>query len=98
MRRYEVLFILRPDLGEEAVAEHRERLQEIIRAQGGEIEKVEDMGKRRLAYEIKKFREGIYTVIYFRGTPQTVKEVERVLGITEAIIRHLVVKHDDDAA
>ncbi|MBE3597082.1 MAG: 30S ribosomal protein S6 [Hydrogenibacillus sp.] len=94
MRRYEILFILRPDLSDEAVAEHRERLKAVIEQHGGEIEKVEDMGKRRLAYEIQKFREGIYTVIYFRGTPAAVKELERVVGITEPIIRHLVVKHD----
>ncbi|MDY0323984.1 MAG: 30S ribosomal protein S6 [Candidatus Carbobacillus sp.] len=98
MRRYEILFILRPDLSDTDVEAHRERIKQVIEGNHGQIEKIENMGKRRLAYEIEKFREGIYTVIYFNSDADTVKELERVVGITEPIIRHLIVRHDEAAS
>lgn len=98
VKRYEILFILRPDLSDADVEAHRERIKQVIEAGGGEIEKIDLMGKRRLAYEIEKFREGIYTVLYFKSDAATVKELERVVGITEPIIRHLIVRHDEVAS
>jgi small subunit ribosomal protein S6 len=94
MRNYEVLYVLRPDLSEEAVQATREKFNALITNNGGEIVKVDDMGKRRLAYEIKDFKEGIYTVVYFQGTKETVSELDRVIKITEDVIRYLIVKDE----
>lgn len=91
MRKYEVLFIVRSDLDQEAVQAVTDKFADII-ANGGEVIKQEVLGKRRLAYEIKKHRDGIYVLIQFHAKPETVKELDRVMRITDEVIRHLIVK------
>ncbi len=95
MRKYEMLYVLRPDLTEEAVQANREKFNTLITNNGGEIVKVDEMGKRRLAYEINDFKEGVYTVVYFQGTNDTVNELDRVIKITEDVIRFLIVKEEE---
>lgn len=95
MRKYEILYVLRPDLTEEAVQANREKFNTLITNNGGEIVKVDEMGKRRLAYEIQDLKEGIYTVVYFQGTHETVSELDRVIKITEDVIRFLIVKEEE---
>lgn len=95
MRKYEILYVLRPDLTEEEVQSNREKFNTLITNNGGEIVKVDEMGKRRLAYEINDFKEGIYTVVYFQGANDTVNELDRVIKITEDVIRFLIVKEDE---
>jgi len=90
MRKYEVMYILRPDLEQEAVQAVVEKFQGII-SNGGEITKHELMGKRRLAYEIKKFRDGIYVLVQFNAEPVVVNELDRVLRISDEVIRYLIV-------
>jgi len=91
MRNYEVMFILRPDLEDEALQAVTDKFRSIITS-GGEIRKEDVWGKRRLAYEIRRFREGYYVVIKFSATPDVVKELDRVLRISDEVIRHLIVK------
>jgi small subunit ribosomal protein S6 len=91
MRKYEVMYILRPDLDQEAVQAAIDRFQGVIN-NGGEITNQEVMGKRRLAYEIQKYRDGIYVVVNFNATAETVAELERVLRISDEVIRFLIVK------
>jgi small subunit ribosomal protein S6 len=91
MRKYELMFILQPDLEQDAVNAQVEKFAGIIQ-NGGEIVKQEVLGKRRLAYEIQKQREGIYVLYVFHATPDVVKELDRVLRITDEVIRHLIVK------
>lgn len=91
MRKYEVMYILRPDLEQEAVQSAVEKFQGII-SQNGEITKQEVWGKRRLAYEIEKFRDGIYVVVNFNANPETVSELDRMLRISDDVIRYLIVK------
>ena len=95
MRKYEVLYIVRPDVEQETLQSVVEKFNAII-SNGGEIIKSEIMGKRRLAYEIKKFRDGIYVVVNFNAPSEVVAELDRVLRITDEVIRHLIVR--DDAA
>ncbi len=95
MRKYEILYVLRPDLTDEAVLANREKFNSLITNNGGEIVKVDEMGKRRLAYEIQDFKEGVYTVVYFQGTNETVNELDRVIKITEDVIRYLIVKEEE---
>ncbi len=91
MRNYELMYIIRPDVEQETVQAVTEKSQGIL-GNGGEIVKHDMMGKRRLAYEINKHREGTYVLVHFKGTSEIVTELERVLKITDEIIRHMVVR------
>lgn len=91
MRKYELMFIIRTDIEPEAVESTVEKFLNIVR-NGGEIVKHEVQGKRRLAYEIDKHREGIYVLINFNAPSEVVAELDRVLKISDEVIRHLIVK------
>ncbi|MBB3110903.1 small subunit ribosomal protein S6 [Paenibacillus phyllosphaerae] len=91
MRKYEVMYIIRPDAEQETVQALTEKFQAII-SNGGEVTKQDVIGKRRLAYEINKVRDGIYVLVHFNGTPAVVAELDRVMKITDEVIRFLVVK------
>lgn len=91
MRKYEMMFIVRTDLEESAVQAVVEKIQGVIN-NGGEVTNLNVMGKRRLAYEIKKFRDGIYVLVNFNATPEVVKELDRVTRITDEIIRYIIVQ------
>lgn len=90
MRKYEVMYIIRTDIEQEAVQAAIEKFQNIIK-NGGEITKHEVMGKRRLAYEINKFRDGYYVLVNFNATPEVVAELDRVMRISDEVIRYLIV-------
>jgi small subunit ribosomal protein S6 len=91
MRKYEVMYIIRTDIEQDAVQAAIEKFQGIIN-NGGEITKHEVMGKRRLAYEINKFRDGIYVLVQFNATPEVVAELDRVMKISDEVIRYMIVK------
>lgn len=91
MRKYEVMYIIRPELEQEAVQAVVDKFQGIIQ-NGGEITKHDVMGKRRLAYEINKIRDGIYVLVNFTATPDVVAELERILKISDEVIRYLITK------
>ncbi|MGG1518986.1 30S ribosomal protein S6 [Paenibacillus oryzisoli] len=95
MRKYELMFIIRTDIEQEVVQSTVEKFQAIISNGGGEIAKTDLMGKRRLAYEINKFRDGHYVLVNFNAEPAVVSELDRVLKISDEVIRHLIV---NDAA
>lgn len=91
MRKYEVMYIVRSDVEPEAQTAVIERFQGII-SNGGEIIKHDVMGKRRLAYEIEKFRDGVYVLVHFNATPEIVAEIDRVMRITDEVLRYLIVR------
>ncbi|MBP2002342.1 small subunit ribosomal protein S6 [Paenibacillus shirakamiensis] len=91
MRKYEVMYIIRPDLEQEAVQAVTEKFQGIIQ-NGGEITKHDVVGKRRLAYEINKIRDGVYVLVNFNATPEVINELERLLKISDEVIRYLITK------
>lgn len=95
MRNYELMYIQRPEVEEESRTSNTERFQSIITNSGGEITNVEDMGKRRLAYEIDKNREGYYVLTNFKAEPEAVSELERIMKINDDVIRYLIVREDD---
>ncbi|MFO7263958.1 MAG: 30S ribosomal protein S6 [Bacillaceae bacterium G1] len=95
MRPYEAMFILRPDLEEEAIKELVARFQEIVTSRGGEVTQVNEMGRRRLAYPIKHFREGYYVVLNFNSKPDASEELNRVARITDSVIRHMIIRDDE---
>lgn len=89
MRKYEVMYIIRPDIEQEAVQAAVEKFQGVI-SNGGEITKHDVQGKRRLAYEIKKFRDGVYVLVNFNAEPAVVTELERLMKISDEVIRYLI--------
>lgn len=95
MRDYEVMYIASPEVEEEKAQALAERLQGVVTDHGGEITKLDVMGKRRLAYEIKGFREGLYVLMNFKANPDAVNEMERIMRISDDVIRYLVVKEDE---
>lgn len=94
MRSYETLFVLKPDLDEEATTAAIERLTELIQKNKGAVEQINRWGKKRLAYEIEDYREGYYTLVYFQGEPETAKELDRVMRISDFLLRHTIVRRD----
>jgi len=91
MRKYEVMYILRPEVEQEAVQALVEKFNGII-GNGGEVTKQDVMGKRRLAYEINKIRDGIYVLVHFNASNEVIAELDRVMKITDEVIRYLIVK------
>ena len=94
-RHYEVMVIFDGNLEERTVTPALESyLNNVIRASGGSVEKVDVWGRRRLAYEIKKRSEGIYAVVDVHATPQAVAELDRQLRLNEAVLRTKVIRPD----
>ena len=87
MRRYELMVILDPDLEERTIAPSLDQFLNVIRQDGGTVEKVDIWGRRRLSYEIKKKPEGIYAVVDLNAEPATVKELDRQLNLNESVLR-----------
>lgn len=96
MRTYEIVFISSPNASDDDVKKLTSQLEHTITDKGGKVTKVEEWGRRKLAYRIQKFDEGTYTILYLEGTGQEVFEVERRLRVTDFVIRHLVVRTDED--
>jgi small subunit ribosomal protein S6 len=92
MREYEVMVILDPSLEERTIEPSLDRYLNVIRTDGGSVDKVDVWGRRRLAYEIKKNAEGIYVVISLQAEPATVKEFDRQLTLNESILRTKVIR------
>lgn len=96
MRDYEIMYIIRPDIEEEARKELIERFNSILTDNGATIDKVDEMGQRRLAYEINDYRDGYYVVINFKGDHRAVNEFDRQAKFSNDIIRHIVVRLDEE--
>jgi small subunit ribosomal protein S6 len=94
LREYEVMLILEPDADESVVGSVNDRITGVIGGAGGTVAKTDRWGKRRLAYEIDKRTEGYYLVVQFTADPTTVSELERVLSLTDGVIRAKVVRRD----
>ena len=92
MRRYELMLILRPDVADDKAQAVIDRTTRQLIASGGQIVKVAPRGRRRLAYQIGAFREGSYHIVLFEAPPEAIVEMERILLITEEVIRHLVTR------
>ena len=92
MYPYETLLILDPRLNEEEVAALLTKVQETLKTLGGEVGKAESWGKRRLAYDMRKQREGTYAVLESKAEPATVKEFERQLKLNEQVLRYFTTR------
>ena len=97
MRRYELMLVLRPDVADDRAQAVIDRTTRQIVASGGSIVKVAPWARRRLAYQIDRYREGSYHIILFEAPGDALAEMERTLLITEEVLRHLVTRDDRPA-
>jgi small subunit ribosomal protein S6 len=97
MRTYEIMFIVNPNASEEEVDKINSQVGGIITSGGGTVDKIEKMGKRRLAYEVDKHREGFYVLFVIAANGDIVKECERRLRVIDAVIKYITVRTDDEA-
>ncbi len=91
---YETMYILRPDMSEEQVDQSITKYQDLLKENGAEILEIQHRGKRRLAYEIQKLRDGIYIQMNYNGNGDGVKAMERAMRIGDDVIRYLTVKQE----
>jgi small subunit ribosomal protein S6 len=94
MNNYEVALIIRPEIEEEAQQQVIERLSQILTAEGGQVDNVENWGRRRLAYPINKVSEGFYYFIQGQFSSLVLPELDRTIQLSEDIVRHMVIRPD----
>ena len=96
MRNYEIMFIVNPNAAEEEIDKLNAQLESIVTSGGGTVEKIEKMGKRRLAYEVDRHREGYYVLFVITANGDIIKECERRLRVLDAVIKYLTVRTDEE--
>ena len=96
IRDYEIMFIVDPTLSDDEISKIQERLRELAVSRGAEVKKLAVWERRRMAYPIKGRRDGIYLLAELRTNPAVVKELDQQLSVTENVLRHMVVKPDED--
>jgi small subunit ribosomal protein S6 len=95
-RTYELMFIVRPDMTEEDLDKLISTLQSVVPPSGGTVVRVDKMGKRRLAYTVRRFHDGIYVLMVVEGGGPVMHELERRLRVTEPVIKFLTVRVDEE--
>src|ERR1044072_4428982 len=95
-RQYELVYILPPDTTEQQVTEIHQHIDTVVARMNGQIEKTEHWGRRRLAYEIAHHKEGVYVLEVINGTGELMKELDRRLRVMDQVIRHMVVRVDEE--
>ncbi len=95
-RTYELMFVVRPDMTEEDLDKLISTLQAVVPPSGGNVQRVDKMGKRRLAYTVRRFHEGIYVLMIIEGGGAVIHELERRLRVTEPVIKFLTVRVDEE--
>ena len=98
MHQYELMAILDPEIDERTVAPSLDKFLAVIRNAGGTVDNVDVWGRRRLAYEIAKKNEGIYAVVNFTSSADSAKELDRQLGLSEAVLRTKVLRAEEGMA
>ena len=95
MKKYEIMYIIRPNIEDEAKKALVERFNNVLLENGAEASETKDWGKRRLAYEINDFRDGYYQLVNVTSSAAAVQEFSRLAKISEDIIRHIVIKEEE---
>ncbi|WP_421382422.1 30S ribosomal protein S6 [Bacillus salacetis] len=95
MRKYEVMYIIRPNVDDETKKSVVERFDNVLTSNGAEIVESKEWGKRRLAYEINDFRDGYYQLVKIQSNTEAVSEFDRLAKISDDIIRHIVIKEEE---
>ena len=95
MNKYETVFIINPNVEEEGIKALIQKFSDLINSDG-KVTEVNEMGKRKLAYEIKKNKEGYYVSVDFEGNPSVIKELERVYRITDTVMKFITIRKDEE--
>ena len=95
MKKYESVIIINPSLDEQGIKDVITKFTDLINNNNGKVENVDEMGKRKLAYEIKKQSEGYYVVYTFEANPEFIKELERIYRITDSIMKFITIRKED---
>ena len=95
-RQYELVYILPPETTEQQATELHEQLAQVVSRMHGQIEKTENWGRKRLAYEIQRHKEGVYVLEVINGSGELMKELDRRLRVMDIVIRHIVVRVDEE--
>ncbi|MEK4762556.1 30S ribosomal protein S6 [Viridibacillus sp. FSL E2-0187] len=95
MKKYELMYIIRPNIEEDAKKALVERFNDILTSNGAEVIESKEWGKRRLAYEINDFREGFYQIVKINADAKAINEYTRLANISEDIIRHIAVREEE---
>jgi small subunit ribosomal protein S6 len=95
-RQYELVYIVTPDASEDQIAELHTQIEQIVQRYGGTFDKTENWGRKKLAYEIAHHREGVYVVETITGSGELMKEIDRRLKVIDQVIRHLIVRVDEE--
>lgn len=95
LRNYETMYIVKPTLDDEAVETVTKKFDDQIAGVGGEVEKTEKRGRKRLAYEVKDFKDGFYVLTDFKADPSQIKELERLIKLNEDVIRHVIIRKEE---
>ena len=95
-RQYELVYIVSPDASEQAVADLHTQIEQIVQRFHGTLDKTENWGRRKLAYEIGKAREGTYVIETITGSGELMKEIDRRLRVSDQVIRHITVRVDEE--
>ena len=93
--KYESVIIINPSLDEQGIKDVITKFTDLINNNNGKVENVDEMGKRKLAYEIKKQSEGYYVVYTFEANPEFIKELERIYRITDSIMKFITIRKED---
>jgi small subunit ribosomal protein S6 len=95
-RKYELVYVVSPDASDDQVAELHTQIEATVQRMGGQLEKTENWGRRKLAYEIGRHKEGTYVLELINGSGELMKEIDRRLKVLDTVIRHLTVRVDEE--
>lgn len=95
MQKYETMYILQSQLEEEKIEELIEKFKSIVEREGGEVSNLDKWGKKKLAYEVKKQKEGFYVLMNYTAPPKACEELERSFRITDGVLRYLIVQEEE---
>ena len=95
-RKYELVYVVSPDVSDDQVNERHGQIDAIVQRMGGRIERTDNWGRRKLAYEIGRHKEGTYVLEVIEGNGELMKEIDRRLKVIDSVIRHLVVRVDEE--
>ena len=95
-RQYELIYILPPETSEQQAAEMHDQVAQTVARLNGQIEKTENWGRRKLAYEIGHYKEGVYVLELINGSGELMKEIDRRLKVIDQVVRHMIVRVDEE--
>lgn len=95
-RQYELIYILPPETTEQQATELHEQIAAVVTRMHGQIEKTENWGRRKLAYEIGHYKEGVYVLEVINGSGELMKEIDRRLKVLDQVVRHMIVRVDEE--